>query len=208
MRRPDLVALSSLRRLFRAETGMAAVEFALILPILLTIWIGGVEVTQGLSVDRRLNNLAAAIGDLVSRSKALVYADVDAIFNIAPGALYPVCRPGHTTADCLTRGLSMRVTAVNIDATKKALVVWSRAKGTASARPVNENLTSLIDVNLRIPATQIIMAEVFYTYTPAVGYVITGTVPLDDRVYFTPRRVQYLPLCDNAGANCKGPPAA
>jgi Flp pilus assembly protein TadG len=198
MRRPDLIALSSLRRLFRAETGMAAVEFALILPILITIWIGGVEVTQGLSVDRRLNNLASAIGDLVSRSKSINYAGVDAIFDIDDGALFPFS----------TTGLSMRVTAVNIDATKKALVVWSRGKGTVLARPVNENLTSLIDVNLRIPATQIIMAEVYYTYAPAVGYVITGSVALDDRVYFTPRRVQYLPLCDNAGANCKGPPAA
>ncbi len=198
MRRPDLVALSSLRRLFRAETGMAAVEFALILPILITIWIGGVEVTQGLSVDRRLNNLASAIGDLVSRSKSINYAGVDAIFDIDDGALFPFS----------TAGLSMRVTAVNIDANKKALVVWSRAKGTAGARAAGENLNTLIDVKLRLPDTQLIMAEVFYTYSPAVGYVITGDVDLDDRVYFTPRRVQYLPLCDNNGANCKGPPAA
>ncbi len=198
MRRPDLIALSSLRRLFRAETGMAAVEFALILPILITIWIGGVEVTQGLSVDRRLNNLASAIGDLVSRSKSINYAGVDAIFDIDDGALFPFS----------TAGLSMRVTAVNIDANKKALVVWSRAKGTAGARAAGENLNTLIDVKLRLPDTQLIMAEVFYTYSPAVGYVITGDVDLDDRVYFTPRRVQYLPLCDNNGANCKGPPAA
>jgi len=172
---------------------MAAVEFALILPILITIWIGGVEVTQGLSVDRRLNNLASAIGDLVSRSKAINYAGVDAIFDIDEGALFPFS----------TASLSMRVTAVNIDATQKALVVWSRANGTAGVRPDGENLNSLIDIKLRVANTQIIMAEVFYTYAPAVGYVITGDVALDDRVYFTPRRVQYLPLCDNNGANCK-----
>jgi len=193
MRRPDRVLCSLLRRLFRAETGMAAVEFALILPILITIWIGGVEVTQGLSVDRRLNNLASAIGDLVSRSKAINYAGVDAIFDIDEGALFPFS----------TASLSMRVTAVNIDATQKALVVWSRANGTAGVRPDGENLNSLIDIKLRVANTQIIMAEVFYTYAPAVGYVITGDVALDDRVYFTPRRVQYLPLCDNNGANCK-----
>ena len=196
MRHPGKI-LSSLHRLFCAETGIAAVEFALILPILITIWIGGVEVTQGLSVDRRLNNLASAIGDLVSRSKAINYAGVAAIFEIDEGALFPFS----------TTGLSMRVTAVNVDADQKALVRWSRAKGT-TVRPDNENLNSLIDIKLRVANTQIIMAEVFYTYSPAVGYVITGDVALDDRIYFTPRRVQYLPLCDNNGANCKGPPAA
>ena len=36
------------------ESGMAAVEFSLILPIMVLLWIGGVEVTQALSVDRRL----------------------------------------------------------------------------------------------------------------------------------------------------------
>lgn len=170
---------------------MAAVEFALILPILITIWIGGVEVTQGLSVDRRLNNLASAIGDLVSRSKAIDYASIDAIFDIDEGALFPFDRTS----------LSMRVTAVNIDEDQKAEVVWSCARGTEGARAKNENLNSLIDVKLRVPETQIIMAEVFYTYSPAVGYVITGNVDLDDRVYFTPRRVQSIPL-SNGGANC------
>lgn len=192
MRRPDHLLCGLLRRLVQAETGIAAVEFALILPILITIWIGGVEVTQGLSVDRRLNNLASAIGDLVSRSKAIDYAGVDAIFDIDEGALFPFS----------TTGLSMRVTAVDVDANQKALVVWSRARGT-TVRADGENLNTLIDIKLRTANTQIIMAEVFYTYSPAVGYVITGNVALDDRVYFTPRRVNYIPLCDNSGANCK-----
>jgi Flp pilus assembly protein TadG len=68
---------------------MAAVEFSLILPILVMLWIGGVELTQGLSVDRRINNLASSIGDLAARSKTLTYSDVDKIFDIGPGAMFP-----------------------------------------------------------------------------------------------------------------------
>ena len=63
--------------LARQDSGLAAVEFALILPILVVLWFGGVELTQALSVDRRLNNLASAIGDLVARSKIVTYADID-----------------------------------------------------------------------------------------------------------------------------------
>ena len=57
------------------------------------LWIGGVELTQALSVDRRLNNLASSIGDLVARSKIVTHDDVDAIFDLAPGAMFPSARP-------------------------------------------------------------------------------------------------------------------
>ena len=78
-------------RFLAQESGIAAVEFSLILPILVVLWIGGVEVTSALSVDRRLNNLASSIGDLVARSKDITHAEVDAIFDLAPGALFPYC---------------------------------------------------------------------------------------------------------------------
>ena len=63
MRFRQLAKSARLARLLSHEGGIAAVEFSLILPILVVLWIGGVEVTGALSVDRRLNNLAASIGD-------------------------------------------------------------------------------------------------------------------------------------------------
>ena len=69
---------------------MAAVEFSLILPIMVVLWIGGVEVTSALSVDRRLNNLASSIGDLVARSKDITHDEVDAIFDIGAAAHLPL----------------------------------------------------------------------------------------------------------------------
>ena len=180
-------------RLLRHESGIAAVEFALILPILIVLWIGGVEVTQALSVDRRLNNLASALGDLVARSKIVTHADVDSIFDIAPGALYPF----------LTGGLDMRITAVKMNSAGTATVAWSRAEGT-TAYAVDAPMNSLVPATLRVPDTQIIMAEVAYTYTPAVGYVITGNLDLDDRMFFVPRLVAKVQLCDNANPpNCQ-----
>ena len=172
------------------ETGIAAVEFSLILPILVVLWIGGVEVTQALSVDRRLNNLASSIGDLVARSKVVTYENVDDIFEIAPGALYP-----YGTAD-----LSMRITAVSMDEDGDASVDWTRSSGTP---PTQLALNTIIPETLRVPDTQIIMSEVYNTYTPAVGYVITGELDLQDRMFFVPRLVASVQLCDNDGDNCE-----
>ena len=182
-----------LKRLLSQESGIAAVEFALILPIMVVLWIGGVEVTGALSVDRRLNNLASSIGDLVARSKKVEYHEVDEIFDIAPGALYPYA----------TTGIGMRITAVKMDDDGVAKVAWSRGEGSLTALSENLAMNSQVPETLRIPNTQIILSEVTYTYTPAVGYVITGSIALNDKMFFVPRLVSAVQLCDNSGANCK-----
>lgn len=187
----------ALERLAGDESGVAAVEFALILPILLTLWIGGVEVTQALSFDRRLNNLSASLGDIVARSKMLTHAEADEILDIAVGVMYPY------SAD----GVSMVITAVTIDADGAATVAWSRAEGT-SARAVGENVNDLVAATLRVPESQIIMSEVSGAYTPAVGYVITGTVDLEERMFYVPRLTPEIRLCeDDTEENCLPEPA-
>jgi Flp pilus assembly protein TadG len=186
----------------RDERGIAAVEFSLILPVLVVLWIGGVELTEAFSVDRRLNNLGSSVGDLVARTKTLTYNDVDAIFGIGPKAMYPSCDiTGKPT--CTSQGLAMRVTAVDMDNAGTASVAWSRASGvTAYTTANNALMATLVPAPLRVANTQVIMAEAYYNYRPAVGYVIIGTKALSDRMFFVPRLVTKIQLCDNSNANC------
>lgn len=178
-------------KLSRQDSGLAAVEFALILPILVVLWFGGVELTQGLSVDRRLNNLASAVGDLVARSKIVTTADVNLIFDIAPGAMYPYCK---TESACNAAGLGMRITAVNMNGAGNSSVAWSVGQGVGDYAD-GADMNNVVPATLRVPDTQIIVAEVYYTYTPAIGYVISGDVDLDDRMFFVPRLSAKVQLC-------------
>ena len=91
-------------------------EFSLILPIMITLWIGGVEVTNALSVDRRVNAFAASMGDLVARSKTITYDQITDIFDLSEAAMFPYC----------DSRMSMRITAIDIDNTGTAKVAWSR----------------------------------------------------------------------------------
>ncbi len=168
------------------EDGIAAVEFALILPILLVLWIGGVEVTGALSVDRRVNNLASSIGDLVAQGdNPLTPAVMDDIFAIAESAMFPY----------QAEEASMRVTAVWVDANRVPRVSWSSAKGSEGAYAPGARM-GLVPESLRQPETQVIMSEVYFDYRPAVGYVVTGDLKLEDRMFFVPRRAAKLQLCD------------
>ena len=184
-RRPDHALRT---RIGRDERGVAAVEFALIVPVMILLWLGGVEVTSALSVDRRVHALASSIGDLASRSKSLTYAEVDDIFQIAPGAMFPYS----------TDGIGLRVTAINVDSAGAAKVAWSRAKGTYSALPIAASAQAMVPDALRVADTQVIMSETSYGYRPTLGYVITGTLPLTDRMFYTPRGVRRVQLCVSA----------
>ena len=179
------------RRHARDDGGMAAVEFSLILPMLVLLWIGGVEVTEALSVDRRLNNLASAVGDLIARDKVVTYAEITSIFNLGPKAMYPSCK---TDAECTADKLGIRVTAVNMNGAGSASVAWTQQQGDLACAPVvSMNVT--VPATLRVPDTQIIMSEVCYTYTPAVGYLVTGSITLNDRMFFVPRLVAKVQRC-------------
>jgi Flp pilus assembly protein TadG len=192
----------SLRRLFRLaceESGVAAVEFSLILPIMITLWIGGVEVTGALSVDRRVSAFASSMGDLVARSKTISYAQVNDIFDLSEAAMFPYS----------DTGMSMRITAVDLDDDGNAKVAWSRARGTGL--PAYSKTT---DVNSSVPAalrpagagvSQLIMAETEKDYRPAVGYLIVkslGEITLDGRMFFVPRLTNQVKICPTDAASC------
>ena len=191
-RLPRLLAALHPRRLLSQESGMAAVEFSLILPIMVLLWLGGVEVTGALSVDRRLNNLASAMGDLVARDKEVTHDDVDDIFELSEAALFPYS----------DTGIAMRITAVDMDEDGSATVRWTRKDGTlpvgVSEYSADQDMDDIVPEDLRVPNSQVIMSEVYHKYVPTVGYVITGEIPLTDRMFFVPRLITYIALCEDA----------
>jgi Flp pilus assembly protein TadG len=57
------------RRLLRCvqdERGVSAVEFALLLPLMVTLYLGGVEISQGLTIDRKVTLVARTVADLAT----------------------------------------------------------------------------------------------------------------------------------------------
>ena len=51
--------------LLRDKRGVSAVEFAMLLPLMVTLYLGGVEVSQGIAIDRKVTLTARTLGDLV-----------------------------------------------------------------------------------------------------------------------------------------------
>jgi len=85
--------LSRLRRFCRDRRGVAAVEFSLILPIMLTIYLGGVEVGDGFAIDTRVTLVTRAVTDLATQYVTIDNSDMSTILNASTAIVTPTRRP-------------------------------------------------------------------------------------------------------------------
>jgi Flp pilus assembly protein TadG len=182
----SMIALSGIFSSLRAKLsrfgsdkrGVSAVEFAIILPFMAMLYLGGTALTQGIIVKRKVVLVAHTVGDLVARDNSITNAEVTAIFDAAKAVFAPYT---------WTSLLKIKITSVDIDATGAAKVGWGEAFQD-TARVVNSTIT--LPTGLNAPSTSIIWAEVSYNFTPPIGGAFTGgTLTLTDQLYIRPRLV-------------------
>jgi Flp pilus assembly protein TadG len=161
-------------RLRRDERGVSAVEFAMLLPLMLTMYLGTVEVSQGIGASRKLSLTTRAVADLVSQVSSINNADMTNSLNAAATVMAPYS----------TTNLKVVVSSVTIDSTGKATVAWSEHLN-STARATGSTIT--LPTALNVANSSLIFSEVQYNYTPTIGYVISGTISLKDQIYMRPR---------------------
>ena len=66
--RSDLLGrlVAALRRIAADRRAVSAVEFALLLPLMLTLFIGGNEVSQAMTIYRKISRTGSTLGDLAA----------------------------------------------------------------------------------------------------------------------------------------------
>jgi len=177
-----------LRRFGYDEQGVSAIEFALLLPLMITLYLGGVEVSQAVSADRKTTLVAHTVGDLIAQM-------TNATTAAGPNSVDDVLAAASTVAYPLS-GLRITLSSVCIDATGQiATIAWSRATQNATAR--SGTVTSSIDSRLMGTAnagTSLIWGEASYDYRPTVGWTITGVLTMSDKSLSRPRQGKSITL--------------
>jgi Flp pilus assembly protein TadG len=175
LRRLPLVAL--IRRL-RADTrGVSAVEFAMILPLMLALYFGGVELSQVIAADRKATLVARTLSDLVAQGTVINDAEMSNIMSASAAVATPYT----------VNNMTIVVSSISVDNNRRATVAWSEACRT-SRRPNGQVVT--LPAGLDTPNQTLVLAEVRYIYRPTVGYILTGPITVSDRIYMRPRLVQ------------------
>jgi hypothetical protein len=153
------------------ERGSAAIEAAIILPLLVLIFLGMVEMSQAFTVKRRVQNVASSTADLVAQFETVTTSDLNDIASIGAQLMLPFS----------STGLTLMIASVAEDAQSKITVQWScscelhsnwsrlyRASFRASQpRPERDHRTDdipLYTVNRRIPEGRPDLHGIFVLY--------------------------------------------
>jgi Flp pilus assembly protein TadG len=170
--RPGLSGLAA--RFAEDQSGVSAVEFAMLLPLMLTLYLGTAEISQAVGIDRKVTLTARTVADLSAQVTTITNSDMANIL----GASTSVVTPYDSTK------LKVTVSRVDIDAQGNAKVAWSDTQG-GTAHSVGSSVS--LPTALKIPNSSLIWGEASYTYKPPIGYVVTGTLNLSDQIYMRGR---------------------
>jgi Flp pilus assembly protein TadG len=146
----------------------------MIAPLLLLLYFGVVELTQGLMTKQRAAHTASTIGDLVAQNSSITSAQVGDIFTVGGTLMYPYP----------TTTLKMRVSSLTADASDHVTVAWSQASGmTALTKGASVTAPS----NVIAANGSAIMGESQYTYTSVFGQIMPTPVVFNEVYYLQPR---------------------
>ncbi len=186
-----------IRRFRRNEGGAAAVEFALILPFLLLLYMGSIEASALFTVDRRVEVIASTNADLLARWNpnlgAIPSSTVRDYFRAAEGIITP-----YTTT-----GLKQVVSFLNVAADGTARVAWSCGWNGGARLPNNQSYTLNPQMKRLVTGANasgqngrsgwLIASTTEYSYKPLLGMVFPNALTLKSEALFLPRFGQALP---------------
>ncbi len=182
--------MKHIRRLFirgaRDERAIAAVEFALIAPVMVIFMAGLIELTFRYQVDDKFTRFVSQAGDYFARNTTLTTDEIETFH----GQAETMMRPAPVSFE---EELKLTVTSICFDPDGKPEIVWQRAVGgppenvdPQEAHGLGENGESVIRVD----------AEYIYK-SPISGMFSTDALIMKRRMYYKPRETRAIAIDGN-----------
>ena len=179
--------LRAWRRLRGDTRGVAAVEFALIIPLVIVVYAGGFEIAQAATVYRKVTDTTVQLANVTSQYTTLTYPQD---FNTVFGASSQIMAPYSTGP--LTITLSEVTTDSSGSTSAKVIWTQSYANGTPGACATSGTPVTL-PTGLPSPSSNYILVQTTYQYTSTVGSAFVGNIPMKDQIFMIPRESLSIP---------------
>lgn len=190
--RMKLGVMQGLVKRFRHETsGVAAVEFAFIVPVMLALYFLTMEFSQAIDTNKKVGRVASQVADLVTQAGSVDRNDLDAIMKIGESILQPYARSN----------VEVEILGIKITDEKdpKALVTWSRKMQDGNfTRGLSKDTEVAVPDSLLIPNTFLVRAISSLEYAPVITWSASGrkstglvaafdSINMSERYFLRPR---------------------
>jgi Flp pilus assembly protein TadG len=163
------------------KSGVAAIEMALVAPALVLLFCGGGEIAMYARAAFQTSQMASTVADAVSRYESITSSDIASIFSVSSDIM------GNN--DFAANGYVV-LSSVSRTAGATPKVIWQcKGGGLASTSKVGQiTKDATLPNNLVLDSTDnVIVAEVFYKYSPMFSKVLTVDSNFYKTAVFRPR---------------------
>jgi Flp pilus assembly protein TadG len=172
-----------LRRFGAAKQGLAALEFAIIAPLLMVpLLLGSVDLIDVMGANKRAQNAAASLADVVARDTEISTPELNGMWEALEVLMYP-----NDPVE-----MEIRITSVSIENATTARVVWSEGHGGMSPRQAGTTVSGL-DARMMTPGTSLIMAEAVYKHHAPLRFLFQSEIRMTHNAYRRSRLVDPIP---------------
>ncbi|MBX4889366.1 TadE/TadG family type IV pilus assembly protein [Rhizobium bangladeshense] len=190
LRNPFTRLVLTARRLARERKGAGAIEFAILFPVLVMLYIGAFEITIGLSVSKRATRAAGSIADLVTQQQSVTKSALAQMSSVATSIFVPY----------KTTSLTLKITGITIDAGANAKVLWSWAQdGTvpyAKSATVSNVPTDMKTANSFLVRTELSIPYTMFLFAPDFMPDGMRTITISRSYFYRQRQGDSIPCGD------------
>jgi Flp pilus assembly protein TadG len=185
--RPNLQSLRlrgrrTWRDLLAHTGGVAAIEFALVVPLVIIVYAGGFEIVQAATVNRKLTDTTVQLANVTTQYTAVGEPDLANIFAASSQIMAPYP----------TSSLTIVVSEIQTDTNSHGTVAWSQGYPTASAC-LAKNSAVALPAGFASPSSYYILVQTTYSYAPTIGGAFVHTIPMTDQIFMVPRQSTQIP---------------
>ncbi|WP_235842113.1 TadE/TadG family type IV pilus assembly protein [Ciceribacter selenitireducens] len=171
---------SVLRRMRDDRSGIGGVEFALIAPLLLVLYLAAFELTLAFNTSKRATVSASTVADLVSRADKVVKNDLDDMVDVV-SAIFAPYDPYK---------LALNITGVKVDSSKAASVAWSWSNSGSAPYAVGATVpvpADMLEADIFLIRTELTVSHELLMYLPALSGSTIRELTISREFYFRQR---------------------
>jgi Flp pilus assembly protein TadG len=154
-----------LRRLRGDRSGVGAIEFAFIAPVMIVLYIGAVEVSVAMSVNKKLARASSTVADLITQEQSVTRDKLKSMNTVAQSIMSPYD----------PTPVVMKITGIWVGTDLVPKVEWSWKPNGGNGEAAY-TVGSVVDIpeNLKIANTFLLRSEIDYRHDMITSFPITG----------------------------------
>lgn len=172
--------IDTTRRLTHDRQGVGGVEFALLAPLLIVLYLMAFELTMGMSVAKKTSMASSTIADLVARQETVNPTILSNMVNVSNAIFVPYP----------SKNLLIKISGVSIDSKSAAKVAWSWS--TTGVAPYVIGSSAPVPADMLVADTFLVRTELSVShelmmYLPGLSGTQSKTMTIAREFYFRQR---------------------